>query len=73
MTVVRSAAGTRIDCDACDEHAGSPDLSIEVLRRVTGYVSHGDRDWCPSCWKERTASQFHGTVDPPPDDGPAAA
>ena len=49
MTVVRSASGVRVDCDGCGDHAASPGLSIEVLRRATGYVQHEDRDWCPDC------------------------
>ena len=69
MTVIRSASGTRIDCDECDDYAAAPSLSIEILRSATGYVKHRDRDYCPSCWNRNPARRF----DAPQDDGPAAA
>ena len=69
MTVIRSAAGTRIDCDECDDYVAAPSLSSEILRRATGYVRHDDRDYCPSCWKRDPARRFNA----PWDDGPAAA
>jgi hypothetical protein len=52
MTVIRSASGTRIDCDSCDEYVSTPALAIETLRRATGYLSHDDRDYCPACWAQ---------------------
>ena len=73
MTVIRSASGVRIDCDGCREHAASPGLSIEVLRRATGYVQHGDRDWCPDCWRQRAASRLPASGPRRDDSGPAAA
>ena len=73
MTVVRSASGVRIDCDDCGDHAASPALPIEALRRATGYVQHEDRDWCPDCSRERTASRFRSAEPKPGDSGPAAA
>ena len=39
MALIQSASGTRIDCDLCDDYAAAPSLSVEVLRRATGYVS----------------------------------
>lgn len=53
MTVVRSASGTRIDCDECAEHTAAPSLSLDVLRRESGYVSDGRRDFCPSCCRQQ--------------------
>ena len=73
MTVIRSASGVRIDCDGCGEYTASPGFSIEVLRRATGYVHHGDRDWCPDCCKERAASRFRASEPRRGDSGPAAA
>ena len=72
MTVLRSASGTRIECDRCSDHAASTSLSPDQLRRESGYVRHHDRDWCPTCWNA------HGSTEasmrrPPRDDGPAAA
>jgi hypothetical protein len=73
MTVLRSASGSRIDCDECPHHAAAASLSIEALRRATGYVSHDGRDYCPSCWYEQAGSRFDPSFDPPRDDGPTAA
>jgi hypothetical protein len=36
-------------CDGCGEQAASPDLTVERLRRVVGYVERGGRDLCPAC------------------------
>jgi hypothetical protein len=51
MTVIASAAGTRIDCDNCDEHTSSRDLSPPQLRTATGYVRPAGQsfDFCPRC------------------------
>jgi hypothetical protein len=49
MTVVASASGTRIDCDSCGEHTASPDLTVDELRRVAGFVVVAGRDYCPVC------------------------
>ena len=73
MTVLCSASGSRIDCDECAHHVAAPSLSMDVLRRATGYVSHDGRDFCPSCWYEHTSSRFRTSFAPPNDDGPAAA
>ena len=73
MTVIGSASGVRIDCDGCREYAASPGLAIEVLRRATGFVQHGNRDWCPDCWRERAASRFRASEPRRDDNGPAAA
>lgn len=73
MTVLRSASGSRIDCDECVHHVVAPTLSIEALRCATGYVSDRGRDFCPSCWYERTASRFGMSSSSPTDDGPSAA
>ena len=73
MTVLRSASGSRIDCDECAHHVAAPRLSIEDVRRATGYVNHDGRDFCPSCWYEHTSSRFSTSFAPPNDDGPAAA
>jgi hypothetical protein len=73
MTVLRSASGSRIDCDECAHHAAAPSLSIDALRRATGYVSHDGRDFCPSCWYRHTASRLGTSFVPPTDHGPAAA
>ena len=53
MTVVRSASGTRIDCDACGEHTASSSWSADDLRERTSFVVHEGRDWCPDCWDAR--------------------
>jgi hypothetical protein len=66
MTVISSASGTRIDCDACGEHAATPAWSAPALRLEAGFVRHEGRDWCPGCWSERGARD-------PGDEGPAAA
>ena len=73
MTVIRSASGGRIDCDECAHHATAPALSIEQLRRATGYVSHRGRDYCPSCWYEHTAYRSGSSFQPGIDDGSTAA
>lgn len=54
MTVIRSASGTRIDCDNCGEHTASPELSAPQLRAATGYVRPAGQgsDFCPRCAKE---------------------
>jgi hypothetical protein len=58
MTVLRSASGSRMDCEQCAHHVAAPGLSIEGLRRARGYVEHDGRDYCPSCWYEHTSSGF---------------
>jgi len=73
MTVIQSASGSRIDCDQCAHHSAAPSLSLEALRRVTGYVTHGGRDYCPACWYEHTASRFHTSAGSSTDDGSTAA
>jgi hypothetical protein len=73
MTVLGSASGSRIDCDECAHHVAAPSVSIEALRRATGYVTHQGRDFCPSCWCEHKAWRSGASFEPPPDDGPAAA
>ena len=72
MTVIRSASGTRIDCDECREHTGMPAPSVEALRRATGYVRHRGRDLCPSCWSSLTGAASQPSPSPT-DHGPAAA
>jgi hypothetical protein len=47
--VLLSASGVRIDCDACGEHASSPDLTLEQLRRATGFMRVNGRDVCKRC------------------------
>jgi len=54
VTVVRSASGTRIDCDACGEHTASSSWSADDLRSSTRFVLYDGRDWCPDCWDERS-------------------
>jgi hypothetical protein len=49
VTVLPSASGSRIDCDGCGQRTSSPDLTIEQLRRATGYERVDDRDYCPDC------------------------
>jgi hypothetical protein len=73
MTVLRSASGARIDCDECPHHVAAPALSLDQLRSATGYVSHDDRDYCPSCWYQHTASGSGTSFQPSHDDGPTAA
>jgi hypothetical protein len=73
MTVIQSASGSRIDCDHCARHSAAPSLSLEVLRHVTGYVSHGGRDYCPACWYEHTASRFRTSANSSTDDGSTVA
>lgn len=53
MTVVRSASGTRIDCDECGEHTASTSWSADDLRERASFVEHEGRDWCPDCWSTR--------------------
>jgi hypothetical protein len=57
VALIQSASGTRIDCDTCEDYAAAPSLSVEVLRRATGYVSHDGRDFCPECWARHTATE----------------
>ena len=57
MALIQSASGTRIDCDMCEDYAAAPSLSVEVLRRATGYVLHDGRDFCPECWARHTAAE----------------
>jgi hypothetical protein len=52
VTVISSALGTRIDCDRCGRHAATASLSLEALRRTTGYAQLDGRDYCPQCRKE---------------------
>ena len=73
MTVLRSASGSRIDCDCCPHHTAAASLSLEVLRTTTGYVRHGGRDFCPSCWYRHTASRFGTSFHNLTDDGGTAA
>jgi hypothetical protein len=49
VSVLASASGTRIDCDDCGEHSASPYLTVDQLRRATGYVRIAGRDYCPRC------------------------
>jgi hypothetical protein len=49
VTILSSASGLRVDCDACGTHAGSPDLSIAQLRRATAFIHHHGADLCPDC------------------------
>ena len=72
MTVIRSVSGTRIDCDSCDDYATAPALSIEILRRATGYVRDDGRDFCQACWAQHTASRLGPAAGAHADDGPAA-
>ena len=65
MTVVRSASGTRIDCDECPQHTAAPSLSLDVLRRDSGYVSDGNRDFCPSCSRQHPTMRLATTTDEP--------
>jgi hypothetical protein len=53
VTVVRSASGTRIDCDECGEHTASTTWSADDLRARARFVVHEGRDWCPGCWGAR--------------------
>jgi hypothetical protein len=73
MSVVSSASGCRIDCDECGHHASASALSPQALRSTTGYVSHDDRDYCPSCWYRHTASRFRTSSSKPANGGPEAA
>ena len=72
MALIQSASGTRIDFDMCEDYAAAPSLSVEVLRRATGYVSHAGRDFCSMCWEQYTASRF-GAEKEQSGGGPAAA
>jgi hypothetical protein len=65
MTVVRSASGTRIDCDECPEYTAAPSLSLDVLRRATGFVSDGSRDLCPSCRRQYPTLRLATSSDEP--------
>jgi hypothetical protein len=60
VTVIASALGTRIDCDICGEHTTSPDLTLDQLRRATGYVRVDGRDYCPGCAPGGSAPPFAG-------------
>ena len=73
MAVIQSAWGTRIDCDKCEDYAAAPALSLEVLRRATGYVTHGGRDFCGACWERHTASRFSARSEGPHSGGRPAA
>jgi hypothetical protein len=73
MTVIQSASGSRIDCDHCAHHCAAPSRSIEALRRMTGYIHHGGRDYCPACWYAHTASRFGSSATSGADDGSTAA
>jgi hypothetical protein len=73
VTVLRSASGTRIECDACGSYAVSSTLPVDALRLEAGFVHRRDRDWCPGCWRDETRSRFPGGFEDPRDDGPAAA
>lgn len=64
MTVLRSASGSRIDCDECEHHVAASSLSIETLRRATGYVHSRGRDFCPSCWYQHAASRLGTSSNP---------
>ena len=72
VALIQSASGTRIDCDLCDDYAAAPSLSVEVLRRATGYVSHRGRDFCSTCWEQYTTSEFAAEPQEPAGGGPAA-
>jgi len=54
MTVIASASGVRIDCDACGQHTTAAARPLETLRLETGFVLHKGRDWCPGCWSGHT-------------------
>jgi len=56
MTLVRSASGTRIDCDRCGGHTASSTWSADDLRSSARFVLHEGRDWCPDCWGGREKS-----------------
>jgi hypothetical protein len=49
VSVLVSATGVRIDCDRCGQHVSSSDLSVDALRRASGFVYTGEADYCPSC------------------------
>lgn len=68
-----SASGSRIDCDECGHHAAAASLSVEDLRRTTGYVYHRGRDFCPACWYEHTTWRFGSSSGAPTDGGSSAA
>jgi hypothetical protein len=69
MTVVRSASGTRIDCDECPEYTAAPSLSLDILRRATGFVSDGSRDFCPSCYRQQPTLRLATSSAEPPTPG----
>jgi len=73
MTVVRSASGIRVDCDECPHHTAAASLSLEVLRRTSGYVAYDGRDFCPSCWYRHTAMRLGTSSHTSTDEGPTAA
>jgi hypothetical protein len=73
VTVISSALGTRIDCDRCGQHAATASLSIEALRRATGYAQLDGRDYCPQCLEESIDARFDSPLAGPSDTGPAAA
>lgn len=62
MTVISSAAGTRIDCDRCGEHVVTSRHSIAALRLATGYARIDGDDYCPSC----VQAANEAPVDAPP-------
>ena len=43
MTVIRSASGTRIDCDECPEHTAAPSLALDVWGTPDRRYSNGRR------------------------------
>jgi len=73
VTVISSALGTRIDCDRCGEHGATPSLSIEALRRATGYARLDGRDYCPQCLAESIDARNDSPLGGPSANGPAAA
>lgn len=54
VTVISSALGARIDCDRCGQHVATASLSIEELRRASGYAQLDGRDYCPRCLKTQS-------------------
>ena len=71
MTVIASAAGTRIVGDTCGHTATA--YAPHTLRLETGFVLHGGRDWCPRCWSQHTEARFTRVAARPADGGPTAA
>jgi hypothetical protein len=73
MTVIASASGVRIDCDACGYHTTATASPLERLRFESGFVLHAGRDWCPDCWTGHGLAGLAGRDGGADDDGPAAA